>query len=77
MRRVGRGVVPKATKKDTRGYGAYVKVTFDLFVPVDGGNIDDALTAAKTLKPTDCLEVVEGIDYNDSAITLEGVHICY
>lgn len=69
--------MPQPRKKDQRSYGAYVKVTFDLFVPVDGTSIEDAVASAKSLKPIDCLDVRDGVDHNDSEIVLEGVHTRY
>lgn len=65
------------SKHNQRGFGAYVKVTFDLFVPVNGTSLEEAVASAKALKPIDCLDVPDGVDHNDSELTVEGVHIRY
>ncbi len=54
-----------------------MKVTLELFVPVAGTTLEDAVISAKALKPTDCMEVGDGVDYNDSEIQVDGVHVSY
>jgi hypothetical protein len=66
-----------ATKKTTQQFGAYVKVTFELFVPVAGATLEDALASARALKPTDCCDVPESVEHNHSEIQIEGVNVRY
>ena len=60
--------------KAVRQFGAYVKVTLDLFVPVTGNTLEEALADALTRKPYECVEFPNGVDYNDGEIELQGVH---
>lgn len=59
--------------KVVKRYGAYVKVTLDLFVPCEGPNLEEALQFARTIKPHDMMEFNDGVDYNDGELTLSGV----
>lgn len=55
-------------------FGAYVKVTLDLYVPVGGKTLEEAIAEARTLKVTDLVDVPTGTDLNDWEIELHGVH---
>jgi hypothetical protein len=59
-------------------YGAYVKVSYDLFVRLNAGTLEDALIAAKKLKAETFSPGNKGvIDVNDWDITIEGVNDQY
>lgn len=52
---------------------ANVVVTLNLMVPVDAPNLEEALQAARALKPLDVVDIPEGTDANDWEIKLTGV----
>jgi hypothetical protein len=63
----------KTAAKVVKQFGAYVKVTLDLFVEVEGTTLEEALANARTIKPHDPVGFGDGVDYNDGEIVLSGV----